>query len=90
MNENYIPTALPNGDADYGEHGKHAAMNYIIVFDAYKQANPDDPIQKKAAKLALTDMGYKPKTINNKEHGLMGLGGNGVLLRRRADEEAGN
>ena len=90
VKENYESTELRGkpGWADYETHGRDAAMNWLTIFDDYNGANADDPIKKRPAKKALAEhLGYDPKSIINPTHGFKGLGGNGVMLKRKAADE---
>ena len=93
VKENYdsteLPGSKPGAAADYAAHGKDAAMHWHDIFAAYKMANPEDNIPKKSAKKALAvHLGYEPKAVNG--HGIKGLGVNGVLLRRKPQNESDN
>ena len=88
IQENYESTALPNGHADYATHGKETACRYTEILSEYNKNDEGktNPLGKKDAVAALTEIGHKPKVINNPAHGFNGLGGVGVLLKRKRDE----
>ena len=89
VKENYESTALPNGNVDYAKHGKYTACNFADILRDYNVQSPEgrtNPLVRKDAKETLIKMGFIPKSIINPAYGFKGLGGNGVLLRRKADD----